>query len=152
LPIGWNTVWNASPRILAKRGFDKVLVVQRPINDFLNACCWYDHGIGFGALPIEENARYLSSLVRIYDKLYTDVPVELPNVYHVFIENLNKATLQEFKSICSFLEFDMDKFPVIIPIKVKRDWEVYGGYNKSLELDLHLQKVKKARENDKNEC
>lgn len=147
LPQGWNTVWNANPLTLAERGFDKVLVVKRPWQDILEACCWYDKQMSsIGVILNKYEDDYVKSLMRNYWKLYRIKDVH-PNIFYIDIEDLNQNTVQQFKEICKFLEFDMGKFPVLIPIKVKKDWEVYAGYNKGLELQGRLKLIKEARKN-----
>ena len=146
LPQGWNTVWNANPLTLAERGFDKVLVVKRPWQDILEACCWYDKQMGsIGVILDKKNDEYVNSLLRNYSKLYSEM-IFHDNVMYVDIEDLNRNTVNDFRRVCEFLEFDMEKFPVLIPIKVKKDWEVYGGYNKGPELQGRLKLIKEAKE------
>lgn len=148
LPQGWCTVWEANPLILANRGFDKILVVKRPLKDILEACSWYSLQKGCEeACKDKENKRFFDTIKRKYHKLY-DIEYNNKRVYYANIEDLNRNPVQEFKKICEFLGFKMSKFPVLIPIKVKKDWEVYAGYNKGLELDKQLTLLKEARSNE----
>ena len=147
LPQGWNTVWNADPLTLAERGFDKVLVVRRTLSDILEACCWYDKQKPYvDVLRMKNGTKYLESLKRNYDKLY-DTTYLHPKITYVHIDILNREPVQSFKRLCEFLEFDLEKLPVIVPIKVKKDWEVYAGYNKGSELQGRLKLIKEAKEN-----
>lgn len=147
LPQGYSTVWNANPLILANRGFDKVIVVRRPEKDILEACCWYDKQKSYAEVrKMEEHKEYLTSLRRNYRKLY-DLEYTNQRIFYVNIEDVNNAPVQQFKKISEFLGFKMVKFPVIIPIKVKKDWQVYAGYNHGLELQDRLKMIKEAREN-----
>lgn len=144
LPMGWNTVWLANPLTLAKRGFDKVLVVKRPIEDILEACCWYDYQKSHNNMILNGGyERYLNTIRRNYSKLY-DIEYEHPNIYNINIEHLNINPVENFKRLCKFLEFDLEKFPIIIPIKVQKDWQVYAGYNVG-ELNERLKMIKESK-------
>lgn len=148
LPMGWNTTWDANPLTLAERGFDKVICIVRNKLDIFEACCQYDHQKTLGDVlsnaVSSKNYGYVESIIGMYDRLYTTKYINEKLMY-VFIDELNRNTVKGFKEICAFLEFDMNKFPVIIPIKVEKDWEVYGGYNKGLKLDSQLQKMKDVK-------
>jgi len=122
-------------------------------DDIIEACCWYDKqksSIDVLTEPSEDDMRYIRSLKRNYIKLYESPAVDHPNVKYVSIDLCNINTVQSFKSICEFLEFDMEKFPVIIPIKVKKDWQVYAGYN-TTGLNERLQMIKDAIRRKKND-
>ena len=135
--------------ILANRRFDKVIVVQRPWQDILEACCWYDKQIGsIGVILDKKNDDYVKSLIRNYNRLYK-IKYNNKRIYYVNIEDFNKAPVQEFKKISEFLGFNMKKFPVIVPIKVQKDWEVYAGYNNGLKLNGRLKLIKEAKKNEK---
>lgn len=150
LPMGWNTTWDANPLTLAERGFDKVLCLVRNKLDIFEACCWYDKQKTLSEILTEAVAKkdygYVESIIEGYDRLYTTQYVH-DKLMYVYIDLLNFNAVRGFKEVCEFLEFDMKKFPVIIPIKVEKDWEVYGGYNKGLKLDSQLSKLKEARKN-----
>ena len=152
LPMGWNTTWDANPLTLAERGFDKVICIVRDKLKIFEACCWYDKQKNLSTVLSEAVATkdygYVESIIGMYDRLYTTRYVNEKLLY-VHIGQLNANTVKGFKEICEFLEFDMKKFPVVIPIKVEKDWEVYGGYNKGLKLDSQLQKMADAKLVDK---
>ena len=153
LPQGYNTVWNANPLILANRGFDKVIVVKRSENDILEACCWYDKQKSYAEVrKMEEHKEYLTSLRRNYRKLY-DVEYNNARIFYVNINDLNINPMLGFNQICDFLNFDIERRPIIIPVKVWRDWQVYAGHTYMTftpELNERLKLIKNAKDEKKN--
>lgn len=148
LPQGFSTVWNANPLILANRGFDKVLFVKRPLLDILEACCWYDKQKSYNDIVLEGNdEEYLNSLTRNYLNLYDRKTIFHDNIIYVDIEDLNRNTMNDFHRVCDCLGFDMSKFPIIVPVRVQKEWEVYGGYNMGNKLNERLKLIKEAKLN-----
>ena len=131
LPKGWCTVWNADPLILLERGFDKVIVLQRSLEDSYLGMGIYM----YPDLPIDkiegENERFFGIIKRKWEFLERYKDFEHPRFMYVHFDDLNNHTVKTFNKVFDFLEFTDNNRPILIPVKVWRNWECYSNVQKS---------------------
>ena len=103
LPTGWSNVWNADPKILVERGFDKVIVLQKELTDAYYGMAIYM----YPDLPIdkikEKNERFFQIIKRKWDVMekYRDFKHE--NFMYVHFNDLNNHTVKTFNELFDFL-------------------------------------------------
>ena len=131
LPTGWINCWNADPKILVERGFDKVILLQKELTDAYYGMAIYM----YPDVPIdkikEQNPRFFDIIKRKWEFLeqYRDFKHE--NFMYVHFNDLNNHTVKSFNELFDFLEFKKRGRPKIIPVKVWRNWECYSNILKS---------------------
>ena len=128
LPEGWTHTFNADPGLLLTRGFDKIMVLQKPLVDCYYAGAFFMHP----HKKLEEiEPRYFEGIKRRWIQLEKYRDHKSDNFLFLDINEINNDTVNEFNKILDFLDFPKEGRPMIIPVKVWRNWECYSNIQKS---------------------
>lgn len=150
LPRGWCTTWNADPRLLVKRGYDKVIGLQKSLED---AC--YSHALYYHPETpyweiMEKNPQFF---LPVKDKwLRMERPFVHPKYRKFHLDYLNTHTVRAFNEMLDFLEFPKEGRPLIVPVKAYRNWECYSNVSLSGKEQMagQLPKIKELYLSDLN--
>ena len=144
LPQGWSTVWNADPEVLVNRGFEKVITIQKNLED---AC--YSHALYMRPHKTYEEIvdfepRFLNIVKSKWIKYEQWQKFEHENHLALHLDDLNNHTTQMFTRVLDFLGFPKEGRPLYIPVPVYRDWERYSNINHKKEDQVPdpLKKIK----------
>ena len=131
LPEGYVHCWNGKPDILLERGFDKVIVLQKTLTDsYLGLSLYFYANELIENIPkIHEGFYELIKKKWVYFETYRDFKDE--RFLFVDFEDLNNHTVKTFNEVFDFLEFEKEGRPILLPIKVWRNWECYSNIEKS---------------------
>jgi len=144
LPTGWSTVWNADPKALVKRGFDKVIAVQKSLVDQCISMAMYHYPDCFYEKLERENPLFFMPIKEKWCKFesYSMFKHKKFKMFH--IDNLNRHTKKEYNEMLDFLGFPKKGRPLILPVKAYRNWECYSNISRSgrEQLDGVLPKIK----------
>ena len=170
---GWHSIYNVDPMELLKRGYDKILIVRRPLETMK-----YEHAKFYGYLEhytsyehMQQEREGFFEVIELYWKLiYTQTEVlQDPRVLMVDLKDLNNYTYSTFEEIIEFLEFKLtimqkirlffrilrDKInPFVIACKpTQRNWDVYSAQlPRGHELCNRLQFIEKITKNEEIIC
>ncbi|MBD3196561.1 MAG: hypothetical protein GF317_16010, partial [Candidatus Lokiarchaeota archaeon] len=131
LPQGWNSTIGADPTLVLKRGFDKVIHVQRNFIDWIKAMALYHRQAktieDFITLSIQEPTFFLNHKKK-FDRMNKNTQIDDPRYFSFNLdEDWDNFTYQTFNRLLDFLEFPKTDRPLIIPVKVDRDFEAYSN-------------------------
>lgn len=130
-PEGYLHTWNADPQILLKRGFDKVIVLQKTLEDsYIGMSLYFYANQIMGKIP-EMHPKFYEVIKRKWEFMETYRDFDDPRFLYVHFDDLNNHTVKEFKKVFDFLEFPKENRPMMIPVKVWRNWECYSNIQKS---------------------
>ena len=179
LPKGWCTVWNARPRELVNRGYDKVLGLQKSLEDAI-----YSHTL-YHRIEVVEKYNDLRDAIDWIMSYYPgffgtikrkwlrmEVPCKHEKYKRFHMDALNRYTVKSFEEVLDFLEFPNDERPsnaelfaiilktwfdvknswvylaeklieliaqfrpMLLPVKVYRDWEAYSNVSRTKDYVL----------------
>lgn len=156
LPLGWSSVYYASAVLLLKRGFDKIIILQRDFNELLRAhAITYDptlYDIRHKITPkfMEKHApSFYKSYKKSYELVYGD-EINHPRIMRVFLEDLNKSFVGTFDKILNFLNFPERGKPIFYPIKIDRNWEsVSSELPSEAEIGIRFENIDKMYEKNR---
>lgn len=131
LPEGWIHCWNADPKILLERGFDKVIALQRSLEDSYLGLSLYMHFFDKLDEIIKEHPRFFEVIKRKWEAMEEYHDFQHERFHYVNFEELNKHTVKTFNEVFDFLEFPKEGRPLLLPVKVWRNWECYSNIEKS---------------------
>lgn len=148
LPKGWCTVWNARPSELVNRGYDKVLGLQKSLEDAI-----YSHTL-YHRIEIVEKYNDLRDAIDWIMSYYPgffgtikrkwlrmEVPCKHEKYKRFHLDALNRYTVKTFEEVLDFLEFPKEGRPMLLPVKAYRDWESYSNVSRTKDYKLEA-KVK----------
>ena len=128
LPTGWMNVWNADPKILVERGFDRVIVLQRDLEDaYLGMATYMYQDTPLDQIP----SRFFDIIKRKWNLMESYRDFKHDKFMYVHFNDLNNHTVKTVNKLLDFLEFSPNNRPVILPVKVWRNWECYSNISKS---------------------
>lgn len=131
LPEGWIHCWNADPRILLERGFDKVIVLQKTLVDSYIGLALYFNALNTIDSLEEDHPRFFEIIKRKWEFMEQFRKYKHERFMYVHFDDLNNHTVKTFNEVFDFLEFEKEGRPMMIPVKVWRNWECYSNVEKS---------------------
>jgi len=131
LPEGWNHCWNADPKILLDRGFDKVIVLQRTLEDSYLGMSLYCHAFKILEDIVDVQPRFYEIIKRKWEAMEKYRDFEHERFMYVHFDELNTHTVKTFNEVFDFLDFPKEGRPLLLPVKVWRNWECYSNIEKS---------------------
>lgn len=131
LPEGWIHCWNADPKRLLERGFDKIIVLQRTLEDSYLGLSLYMHFFDKLDEITSKQPRFFEVIKRKWEAMEKYRDFQHERFLYVNFEDLNKHTVKTFNEVFDFLEFPKEGRPLLLPIKVWRNWECYSNIEKS---------------------
>ena len=143
LPKGWGTVWNARPQDLVKRDYDRVLGLQKSLEDAV-----YSHTLYHRTDVVEkfnDLRKAIDWIMLYYPGFYGTVKrkwfrLEIPFTHEKYerfhMDALNQYTVKTFDSVLDFLGFPKEGRPMLLPVKPHRDWESYSNVSRSKDWAL----------------
>lgn len=122
LPQRWNCVYEADPKQLVKRGYDRIVIVERDLEELKVAQQIY----------FQEDLTWMQreTLIRKIEEawhLVYESGVDDPRVMKVHLDDLNNYTRQTMNKLMDFLNFPKVGRAPVLPIAVYRQWEVYSS-------------------------
>lgn len=131
LPEGWLHTWNADPQILLDRGFDKVIVLQKTLEDsYLGMSLYFYANKIMGKIP-SMHPKFYETIKRKWEAMEKYRDFKHGRFLYVHFDDLNNHTVATFKKVFDFLGFPKENRPFIIPVKVWKNWECYSNIQKS---------------------
>ena len=112
---------------MLERGYDKIIIVTRDLIALCNALALYFRMAKTKKEVIElilKEPDYFSNIKRQWSKL--DQEFDDPNIFKFTLEDWNNFTFQTFNTLLDFLGFKKEGRPLLVPARVKRDWEGYS--------------------------
>ncbi len=104
LPITYSTVYYVKPSWLLKRGYDKIIILQKPLDLIIEAMVRYR----IPKFSVEEAKRvypdYIKKIEFYYNFVYGD-KIEDPRILRVQLSDLNNYTVEEYGRVLDFLEY-----------------------------------------------
>ncbi len=128
--IGWNSVYNVDPHDLLKKGYDKIIVLERNL-ETVKRVFWTSQRLHHGDFPYEmslDDLRYVNffSTIEKYWNLVYGNKSEDPSIKYVHLDDLNSYTFNTFNEVFDFLDFPKSR-PIIIPVNPpERNWQCYS--------------------------
>jgi len=137
--LGWTDVVKANPQILLDRGYDKVIAVRRrSLREQIKAEALYHRDIAdindLIDLQINE-PTFVKNVIKkytIFDEQISKINDD-PRFLNIFIEDWNNRTVIIYNQILDFLGFPKENRPLIVPVKVDRDFEAYSDSHEKIE-------------------
>ncbi len=128
LPQGWNSVYNVSPLDLLKRGYDKVIVLERNL-ETLKRVFWMSQRLVHKDMPYEDGlikySHFFDTIEKYWNIVYSN-KIEDPRVLWVNLDDLNSYTFNTFNEIFDFLEFPKNR-PILVPVNPpERNWQCFS--------------------------
>jgi len=142
LPKGWCTVWNALPSDLVKRKFDKVLGLQKNLQDAYYAHFLYKyHYDKTYEWMLDNQPWYFNTVKNNWFRL--ERPIKSEKYKKFNLDDLNTFTVETFTKVLDFLDFPKEGRPFIIPVKAYRNWESYSNitHGKEHEVSDNLKRI-----------
>lgn len=168
---GWHNIYNVDPKILLKLGYDKILIIKRPLEVMKQV-----HALHHGYIEEYESYEHMQrerpgffKKIELYHDLIYNQQLDPEKVLIVNLEDLNKYTHSIFEEIINFLGFKLSLLqkikllfrilrnkvrPFVVPCKaVERDWEVYSTMlPKGHEVCDRLKIIEKLKKNEVEIC
>jgi len=115
---GWNGVIGASPKLLLKKPYDKVIYISRSLQALCKAQALYHR-------KAETVDEYIDLILNEYDFFENikrkwerlEEPVDDPRFYKLTLEDWNKFPRSEFSNLLDFLGFPKEGRPLLLPVK-----------------------------------
>ena len=130
LPQGWNGTINANPELLLKRGYDKVIYVQRDLVRLCEAMAKYHRKCftikDYIRLALSE-PNFCKNIERNYDKLNKEI--DDPRFLKITLFDWNCHTKQTYHELLDFLEFPKDNRMQVIPVRLYENERDFDGYS-----------------------
>lgn len=130
LPQGWNSVYDVKPSELLKRGYDKIIVLERNL-ETLKRVYWTSQRLIHGDLSYEigiKDKRYswfFKTIEDYWNEGYND-PIVDERIIRVDLDDLNNYTFNTFNELFDFLEFPKNR-PILIPVNPpERNWQCFS--------------------------
>lgn len=128
---GWNSVYDVDPQILVDRGYDRVLIIQRDLEELLRAqklYCYDEIMLSDKGLINTHHEKVLERRIKEYWDLLYGKNINHQKCLKVRLEDLNNYTVATFEKIFDFLNFPEVGRPKIIPVSPpNRNWEAYSS-------------------------
>lgn len=124
LPQRWNNVYGVDPYDLLKRGYDRVLVVQRDIKtqEWVDRIYYAQEGLSEDFIE-----NLIKKMKKEYDLVYQN-GIKDPHYLKVRLEDLNNYTVDSFTKLMDFFNFPKrDRLPIIPITPKERNWESYSS-------------------------
>ena len=152
LPIGWCNVWNANPELLLKRGYDKVICLQKSLNDAIYSMVIYHHPEQTFDWLMRQTPEFFLPIKEKWQKLERFRSFTHDRFLFVHVDDLNTFPKKYFNKVFDFLGFPKENRPKLLPIKCYRDWECYSNISRSPKDQFHgqLPKIKELYLRDLN--
>lgn len=148
IPKGWNNVYGVDPYDLLKRGYDRVLVVQRDIKtqEWVDRIYYAQEGLSEDFIE-----KLIDKMKKEYKMVYKE-GIDDPHYLKVRLEDLNNHTVDTFTKLMDFFNFPEYGRPPIIPIVPKdRNWEAYSSIlPMNQKLTGRLEKIERLYEISKD--
>ena len=149
LPKGWNGTINAEPRLLLKRGFDKVIHVSRNLIDLCKSIAKYHTN----AQTIEDYIKLAIKRPKFFyninkkREILERNHISDPKFLKITLADWNKFTLETFNKLLDFLEFPTENRPFLIPVKFTEEQRDFEGYScshlpKDYIVNDNIQKIR----------
>ncbi len=123
LPELWNCVYEADPNMLVERGYDRIVIVERDLEELLKVHQVYFHE----DLTWQQRETMIRKIKQSWELVYNS-GINNPRVIQVKLEDLNNYTKDTFNKLMDFLNFPKVGRPPIIPIPLpNRNWEAYSS-------------------------
>jgi len=123
LPEKWNCVYEADPKRLLERKYDRVIVIERDLEELKKV-----HELYFQEdFTWQQKETYMKKLERnwhmVYDRAFDD-----PRFIKIKLDDLNNYTKATFTKLMDFLNFPRNGRPPVIPVPTpNRNWEAYSS-------------------------
>ena len=142
LPKGWCTVWDARPEDLVKRKYDKVIGLQKSLEDVYYSHALYNRPDMTYQEILDKEPWFFNAVKEKWLRMEKTFEDERYMRFH--LDDLNNHTCEFFKKALDFLGFPDEGRPIIVPVKVYRNWECYSnvGFKKDKPLVGQLVKIK----------
>jgi len=144
VPKGWNTVLYVPIEDVVKKKHDKIILLQRDLDDLKKANFIYrypdkDYEIEKDNI---EHKRFFDK-IEYYYKITYNPKIKADNLLRVSLEDLNQYTVATFHEVLDFLEFPKEGRPIILPVNPpERNWQVFSSVlNKKQKINTTLYRI-----------
>ena len=111
LPKGWSTVWNANPVILLKRKFDKVICLQKSLEDAIYSNAIYHHPDKPFEWLMRQNPAFFMPIKEKWMAMEKHENLKNERFRFVHLDYLNRFPKKGFNDVLDFLEFPKQNRP-----------------------------------------
>lgn len=127
LPQGWNSVINAKPELLLKRGFDKIIYVSRDEMELAKVLAKYHRKVSSleEAIELAMNEPKFFSNIRT-KRLKLEKEIDDPRFFRYSLIEWDNWTVKTFNRLLDFLEFPKERNILMLIAKPNRNFEGYS--------------------------
>jgi hypothetical protein len=123
LPQLWNCVYDVDPNMLLKRGYDRIVIVERDLEELLRVYQIYFHE----DMSWKQQNTVIRKTKEQWELVYNSGIDDL-RVMQVKLSDLSNYTKETFTELMDFLNFPKVGRPPIIPTPVpNRNWEAFSS-------------------------
>lgn len=127
-PKGWTSVYDVDPRETLDKDFDKIILLEKPLEAIKNDICKYNHPAKWKQeQDTGKEDEFLGRLRKKIEQYWNQMfihDIDDPKLYHIKLDELNNFTEWEWMKFCNWLGFP--ERSQAHPFAVNRNWQVFS--------------------------